>query len=138
MINEQTLQGNWQEIKGAIKQHWAALGGDDLTFDGNVNRLVDLIQSKTGASRDSIQRFLENLTTEGSAVLGSAAQVATEFADRAVEAARDSYGQFSSGLRDRYADSAEMIRKRPGGSVATAFGAGMVAGIILLLMLRTK
>lgn len=137
MVNEQALRGNWNEIKTAIRDHWATLG-DDLSFNGNVNQLVNFIHERTGASRESVQRFLEDATTQGSAVLQSAARVASDIAGRAVDTARDTYEQVSDNFRNRYDDSAELIRNQPMRSVATAFGAGVVIGMLVLLVMRSK
>ena len=49
MINQQTLLGNWNEIKGKLRSNWGSLTDDDLTIiDGNVDQLVGAIQRKTG------------------------------------------------------------------------------------------
>ena len=38
MINQQVLQGNWNELKGKIRSKWGQLTNDDLqNFDGNVD-----------------------------------------------------------------------------------------------------
>src|SRR5262245_56050563 len=41
MINQQVLQGNWNEIKGKLRHKWGQLTNDDVqSFDGNVDRLL--------------------------------------------------------------------------------------------------
>ncbi len=55
MINEQTLQGNWNEIRGMLRKRWSQLSQDDLQgFDGNLDQLIVLIQRKTGETRAAI------------------------------------------------------------------------------------
>ena len=49
MINQQTLEGHWNEIKGALKEHWVELTNDDVRrFNGDVDQLVGTIQRRTG------------------------------------------------------------------------------------------
>ena len=66
-MNEQTLQGHWNEIKGGVKKKWGQITDDDLRMaQGDVDRLVGTIQRKTGEGRDAIMKFLEE--TAGVAV----------------------------------------------------------------------
>src|SRR5437899_3320409 len=66
MINQQTLQGNWNEIKGKLRSKWGQLTNDELqSFDGNVDRLVGIIQRKTGEARNSVEHFLEEVSANG-------------------------------------------------------------------------
>ena len=75
MINQQTLLGNWNEIKGKLRSNWGSLTDDDLTIiDGNVDQLVGAIQRKTGEARESIEHFLEQLTSNGAAVVSRAGE----------------------------------------------------------------
>ena len=56
MINQQTILGNWKEIKGQLQSKWGSLTDDDLAvFNGNVDQLPGAIQRKTGAARESFQ-----------------------------------------------------------------------------------
>ena len=67
MINQATLQGNWNEIKGKLRKHWGQLSNDDVqTFNGNIDQLVGLIRRQDGRSpfagrrlsrRADVQRF---------------------------------------------------------------------------------
>ena len=60
MVNQQTLQGNWNEIKGKLRNKWGQLTNDDLqSVHGNVDQLIGLIQRKTGEARNSVEQFLE-------------------------------------------------------------------------------
>ena len=139
MINAQTLQGQWNEIKGTLKQHWGALTNDDLrVFNGNVDQLVGLIQRKTGESRDAVHKYLEDVTADASSIVSSAVETARGVVDRASGAVHDAYDGVSDRMRDRYADAEEMVRSRPVESIAFAFGAGVFAGIIVGLVMRHR
>lgn len=150
MVNEQTLQGNWNEIKGKLKTKWGQLTNDDLQqVRGNVDQLVGLIQRKTGEARQSIETFLEDLTSNGASSLNQAAESAREYAQQAMETVqnrtqhaaesmRRGYDQATQQMRHGYEEAEEMIRERPAESAAVCFGVGMVVGVILGLALRGK
>lgn len=54
-----TLHGDWGIAKGEIKQRWAKLTDDDLTFvEGKEDELVGRIQKSTGESREAIEDVL--------------------------------------------------------------------------------
>jgi uncharacterized protein YjbJ (UPF0337 family) len=150
MVNEQTLQGNWNEIKGKLRNKWGQLTNDDLQqAHGNVDQLIGLIQRKTGEARNSVERFLEDLTGNGSQGLNQAAETAREYAHQAMETVqqrsqqaaegfRRSYDQASESMKHGYEEAEAMIRERPAESAAVCFGVGMVVGVILGLALRGR
>ncbi len=56
------LKGSWNEIKGKIKQKYADLTDDDLTFvEGKEDELLGRLQQKTGKTRDEVRSMIENL-----------------------------------------------------------------------------
>ena len=86
MANLETLKGSWNEVKGKLQEKWGQLTSDDLrVFNGNVDQLVGMIQRKTGEGREAIQQFLDNVTTEGSAVAGRAAESARQYVTQAAD-----------------------------------------------------
>jgi len=149
MVNQQTLQGNWNEIKGKLRNRWGQLTNDDLqAASGNVDQLVGLIQRKTGEARDSIEKFLDDATASGATSFGQAADTAREYAQQAMEAMQErskqaadtfrrNYDQASESLRSGYDQAEEMIKERPAESAAVCFGVGMLVGVILGLTLRS-
>lgn len=61
-MNETTLKGNWNELKGKIKQAWGDLTDDDLTYeDGKEDELYGRIQQKTGQTKDEIRKKIAEL-----------------------------------------------------------------------------
>jgi uncharacterized protein YjbJ (UPF0337 family) len=150
MVNEQTLQGNWNEIKGKLRSKWGQLTNDDLQqAHGNVDQLIGLIQRKTGEARHSVEKFLEDATSGGSAGFNQAAEAAREYGHQAMEAVQQrsqqaaetfkrSYGQATESLQHGYEEAESMIRERPAESAAVCFGIGMVVGVILGLALRGR
>jgi uncharacterized protein YjbJ (UPF0337 family)/ElaB/YqjD/DUF883 family membrane-anchored ribosome-binding protein len=150
MVNEQTLQGNWNEIKGKLRNKWGQLTNDELQqAHGNVDQLIGLIQRKTGEARNSIERFLEDATAGGSAGFAQTAETAREYAQQAMETVqqrsqqaaetfRRGYGQATDSMRHGYEEAETMIRERPAESAAVCFGVGMVVGVVLGLALRGR
>jgi uncharacterized protein YjbJ (UPF0337 family) len=135
MINRQVLGGKWHELAGRLKAKWGQLADDDLlTFNGNVEQLIGRIQHKTGETREAVERFLDQLTDEGSSVLSGVRDKVEETAGQAADSARESY----EALRQGYAEAEKVVQQRPGQAVAIAFGLGLLGGLGVALLLRDR
>ena len=56
------IKGNWNMLKGQIKQKYSTLTDDDLMFvEGKEDELLGKIQKKTGKSRDEIVSFINTI-----------------------------------------------------------------------------
>ena len=56
------IEGNWNEIKGKIKQKYGVLTDDELTYlDGKKDELIGLIQKKTGETKDEIKKTIDQM-----------------------------------------------------------------------------
>ena len=56
------LKGNWNIAKGKIKQQWADLTDDDLTYeDGKEDELKGRIQKKTGQTKEQVNKFFDSM-----------------------------------------------------------------------------
>ncbi|MFC5408622.1 CsbD family protein [Larkinella bovis] len=61
-MNETTLKGNWNELKGKIKQAYGDLTDDDLTYaEGQEDEMWGRIQQKTGKTKDEINKAIADL-----------------------------------------------------------------------------
>jgi uncharacterized protein YjbJ (UPF0337 family) len=50
-MNEAQIKGNWNQIKGKVKEKWGQLTNDDLDqIDGKADQLVGAIQRRYGRS----------------------------------------------------------------------------------------
>lgn len=59
---ELKLKGNWNEIKGKLKQKYANLTDDDLVYqEGKDDELLGRIQQKIGKSKDEMIKWIEQL-----------------------------------------------------------------------------
>lgn len=56
------LKGEWNEIKGKVKQAYADLTDDDLVYvEGQHDELLGRLQKKLGKSQEEIRHLLESL-----------------------------------------------------------------------------
>lgn len=139
MINQQILEGNWNEVKGKIRKRWGQLTNDDLgQFNGNVDQLVGLIQRKTGEARDSVESFLDDLTAGGSSAAGRATEAAREYSQRAAEGVRQGAKQTADTVWQGYEATERMIRRKGPESALFCLGAGVATGFMLAFLLRRK
>lgn len=54
------LKGNWNEIKGKLKQKYGQLTDDDLTFaEGKEDELLGRLQKRLGMSKEDVRREIE-------------------------------------------------------------------------------
>ena len=50
------IKGDWNIIKGKLKQKWAHLTDDDLQLaEGRHDELLGRIQKRTGATREAVE-----------------------------------------------------------------------------------
>ena len=145
-INAQELQGQWNTLRGRVKERWGQLTDDDLQIQaGNIDQLVGRIQQKTGEGREAIENFLAELTSRGGSALSQATEAVGTYAQQAGDRLREHYGQvsdqahhYADRAREGYDQAQDLVRHNPTQSVAAAFGLGLVAGLIVGLALRTR
>ena len=59
-MNTLVLKGDWNIVKGKLKQKYAQLTDDDLRFvKGKEEELLGRIQKRTGKTRDEVERTLD-------------------------------------------------------------------------------
>ena len=138
-INAQELQGQWNQVKGKVKEKWGQLTDDDLSFNnGGLDKLVGKIQQRTGEGREAIEGFLHTLTSQGASAVSQAAQKVTEFASGAGDRLKDSYGKVSDFAGQRYDMAEDLVRSKPAQSVAAAFGLGLALGLVIGIAVRSR
>jgi uncharacterized protein YjbJ (UPF0337 family) len=58
-----SLKGNWNVVKGHLKQTYGQLTDDDLTFEeGKEDELVGRIQKKVGSTTAEVHHLLDKLS----------------------------------------------------------------------------
>jgi len=56
------LKGNWNELKGKLKQKYGQLTDDDMTFvEGKEDEFLGRLQQKLGRSKEDLRREIEEL-----------------------------------------------------------------------------
>ena len=56
------IKGNWNIIKGSLKQQYADLTDDDLEYqEGQEDELIGRIQKKIGKTKDDVKAFIDSL-----------------------------------------------------------------------------
>ena len=61
-MNKLSIKGNWNEIKGKLKQKYGTLTDDDLTFaEGKEDELYGRLQKRLGKTKDELRREIESI-----------------------------------------------------------------------------
>ncbi|MAO63470.1 MAG: general stress protein CsbD [Balneola sp.] len=61
-MNDLTIKGNWNELKGKLKQKYSELTDDDVAFtEGKEDELFGRLQKKLGKTKDEIKKELAEL-----------------------------------------------------------------------------
>ena len=56
-MNQDTLQGQWTQLKGQVREKWGKLTNDDLDqIQGRSEQLVGKIQERYGIAREEAER----------------------------------------------------------------------------------
>mgnify|MGYP003612658734 CR=1 FL=1 len=63
-MNTTEIKGNWNELKGKLKQKYASLTDDDLLYEeGKEDELYGKIQQKLGKTKEELQDIFSDLYT---------------------------------------------------------------------------
>lgn len=128
MANHEHGEYRWSQIATFIQQKWQELSDTDLQqVQGDLQNVVALIEEKTGWKREAIKAELDSVLARGAAI-----------ANQATQAAADAAGNAGESVQERYEQAEQMIQQRPVESVAVAFGVGIVTGLVVGLVLRTR
>lgn len=64
-MNTLELKGDWNIVKGKLKQKWADLTDDDLKFaEGKSDELIGRIQKRTGETNEAIKKALKDMSSD--------------------------------------------------------------------------
>ncbi|MDP1801505.1 MAG: CsbD family protein [Bacteroidota bacterium] len=62
METKLSIKGNWDVLKGKLKQKYAKLTDDDLLFiEGKENELLGRLEKKLGQTKEEIRNVIEKL-----------------------------------------------------------------------------
>jgi len=59
------IKGDWNILKGQLKQRWAKLTDDDLAYvDGKQEELFGRIQKRTGEPREKVESTIREFNAD--------------------------------------------------------------------------
>jgi uncharacterized protein YjbJ (UPF0337 family) len=62
MSTKLQFKGNWNEIKGKLKQKYGQLTDDDLTFaEGKEDELLGRLQKRLGSNKEELRETIAQL-----------------------------------------------------------------------------
>jgi len=157
MANATAIAGNWNDLKGRIRAKWGQITDDSLEqAKGNMESLVGTIQRTTGEAKETIQAYLNSGAKEGANLYAQASDAVQTGYKQASDAVQAGYKQASNvvqagaeqameGARvvgDQIKAGAEqtgkLVQARPVESLLFTFAAGIIAGLTVGLVLRSK
>lgn len=61
-MNTTEIKGNWNELKGKLKQKYADLTDDDLMYaEGKEDEMYGKLQQKLGKTKEELQKMFSDL-----------------------------------------------------------------------------
>lgn len=138
-LDQQTLEGNWKKIKGKLHERWGWLTDDELQrARGNVEQLVGTIQQRTGETRQSIEGFIQELTENGSSAMQHATGAVRQIAQQAADSLQGAAQEASKSMQAGVVEGQRIVRRHPLESVLTCFGAGLITGLVVGCLMRSR
>ena len=139
MMNQQILEGNWNEIKGKLRQKWGQLTDDDLPqIRGDAEQIIGVIQRKTGEAREAIEAYLQEVSGSAVSAIGTTAAAVRDYAQHTSENVQHTAKQAADQVRAGYNEAERFVRDRPGESLLVCFGVGLITGVVIALSLRSR
>jgi len=60
-MNEDTLKGNWAQLKGKVREQWGKLTDDDLdVINGRREQLIGTLRAKYGRTQEEAEKELRS------------------------------------------------------------------------------
>ncbi len=100
-MNKEQFKGQWNQIKGKVKEQWGKLTDDDLTFiDGKREQLVGALQKRYGKEKEAIENELKKFERQ--------------YEKRNIEKLRDVDEDLESSQKYGFEEDEEKERRRTG------------------------
>lgn len=139
MLTKEEIQGGWTQMKGKIKETWGQINDDELLdFQGDFDQLVGMIHSQTGQSKQEIEKQLNKLDSQLRPMLAQAKEQAMQYMDQTKQKAQEMAEHVREGVTHGHEEAQEMVRRHPMESLAGAFGVGLVAGLVIGMIMRSR
>ena len=139
MISQERLTGSWNQIVGAVKEEYGQITGDDLKrVEGSVDKLVGLIQQKSGKTKQQVEEFLSTCASSAESTFNRISDKASDYAGIASDAVRENYDRAIESAQRGYEQTVRTVSKRPMESLALAAGMGVLSGLVVGLSLTNR
>ncbi|MVN77769.1 CsbD family protein [Hymenobacter sp. HMF4947] len=91
------IKGNWDDIKGKLKQQYAQLTDEDLTYaEGKGEELLGKLQDKLGKGKAEVTKIINDLVGKGDDV----ADKADDAIDKGADAAKNAVNKGADAAKD--------------------------------------
>jgi ElaB/YqjD/DUF883 family membrane-anchored ribosome-binding protein len=100
--------------------------------------LIGLLQRKTGKTREQIEGFITDCCHSTGSAARRVSDRAGEYATMAGDTVRENYDRVAQEAQRGYEYTVDTMRRRPLESVAIALGAGLFAGILLAISVKSR
>lgn len=135
MTTKQETKGQWNTLVGAVKEEYGQITDNEVSqLDGNVDQLIGLVQRKTGQTREQVEAFIHNCGESCDSMMDRV----SEYAASAGESVKEGYESVAEQTRRGYNASVQTLSRHPLESVGTAFGVGIIAGLLIGLSLGAQ
>lgn len=139
MITNEEVRSNWKSVIGVVKEKFGQITGDELTsLEGNLDKLIGLIQRKSGQSREWVEDFITDATGSTKDVVKRFTDSTTQYASQAADVVRENYDHLSDVAQRGYDSTRKTVSKRPLESLAIALGCGVLAGLLIGISMASK
>ena len=134
-MTTETMTESWSDLKGRVRAKWSHLT-DQILDQGkdSKEKLVSIIQRMTGESREKVNQFIDSGSEMASDWYGRAAeavQAGTEQVQEGVKYARESFDACTE-------QTGKLVQSRPVESLLATFAVGVVTGLALEMVFRSK
>jgi uncharacterized protein YjbJ (UPF0337 family) len=69
MMNKEQFQGQWNQLKGKIKEKWGKLTDDDITaINGKYDQFIGKLQQRYGLAKDKAETDFNEFFSKSSSV----------------------------------------------------------------------
>lgn len=126
MINQEQLQGNWQQLEGIVKKKWGKLTDNDLLeSEGKREKLIGKITERYGIQKQKAEKQLDKFLKRF-----DGAGYDISLANKASHMAKE--------LNTKAHHAAEQCQTYAKANPFKALGSAMLAGAIVGLLLKRK
>lgn len=125
---QKILIENWDVISERIQHDHVEVAPIEMAqVKGSRERLAQLLEAKTGQNRAQVEEYLDECCQHATSFSAKTAEMASSAADTLRENARQAADQAARG----YEYSRDAVARYPMQTVATAFGLGALAGLMI-------